>query len=59
MEKRRLADDRTAIQDAIDILTKLTDGHSLRMVHGVSTRQLTAARDELAKVLAGLGHYAQ
>lgn len=59
MEKRRLADDRTAIQDAIDILTKLTDGHSVRMVHGVSTRQLTTARDELAKVLDGLGRYAQ
>ncbi|CAI2030305.1 MULTISPECIES: hypothetical protein [Serratia] len=58
MEKRRIADDRTAIEEAIDILTKLTNGHSLRMVHGVSTRQIVAARDELAKVLAGLGNYA-
>lgn len=55
MEIRRAADERTAIQNAIDILTKLTSGHSLRLVHGVSTRQMIAVRDELERVLKERG----
>lgn len=55
MAIRRAADERTAIQNAIDILTKLTSGHSLRLVHGVSTRQMIAVRDELERVLKERG----
>ncbi|UAN65889.1 hypothetical protein [Serratia sp. JSRIV006] len=58
MEKRRIADDRSAIQNALDILTKLTAGHELRMVHGVATRQIAAARDELEQVLKGMANHA-
>lgn len=51
MVEHRLADERASIQSAIDLLTRLTSGHSLRLVHGVSTRELVAARDELLALL--------
>ena len=47
MDKKRLADLRSPMQCAVDLLDQLTTGHQLRLVHGVSTREIIYIKNEL------------
>lgn len=47
MDKRRLADLRTPMQCAVELMDRLTTGHQLRLVHGIPTREIIDIRNEL------------